>query len=166
MDGCGRFGHVLLFVTPWTVARQAPLSMGFSRQEYWSGLPFSPPRDLPDPGNKPRSPALQKKSAGLTSIVRFGETHNFSEPRLSSLKQKIWKIWKVTCETNHVSLSLSVSEDGSLWSRKQALTRHQIGWCLRVLPNISNCEQVCCLNLSVYGILFSTWTDWDRIAVQ
>ena len=40
---------------PWTVAHQAPLSMGFSRQEYWSGLPFLPPRDLPDPGIKPES---------------------------------------------------------------------------------------------------------------
>ena len=45
-------------VTPWTVACQAPLSMGFPRQEYWSGLPFSPPGDLPDPGIKPASPAL------------------------------------------------------------------------------------------------------------
>ena len=44
---------------PWTVAYQASLSMGFSRQEYWSGLPFPSPGDLPDPGIKPRSPALQ-----------------------------------------------------------------------------------------------------------
>ena len=43
---------------PWTVADQAPLFMGFSRQEYWSGLPFLSPQDLPNPGNKPRSPAL------------------------------------------------------------------------------------------------------------
>ena len=42
----------------WTVACQAPLSMGLSRQEYWCGLPFAPPGDLPDPGIKPRSPAL------------------------------------------------------------------------------------------------------------
>ena len=51
--------HVRLFATPWTVARQAPLSMGFSRQEYWSGLPFSSPGDLPEPGIEPRSPTLQ-----------------------------------------------------------------------------------------------------------
>ena len=50
---------VWLFVTPWTVAYQAPLSMGFSRQEYWSGLPFPSPGDLPDPGIEPRSPTLQ-----------------------------------------------------------------------------------------------------------
>ena len=43
---------------PWTAARQAPLSMGFSRQEYWSGLPFPPPGHLPDPGIKPMSPTL------------------------------------------------------------------------------------------------------------
>ena len=48
--------------TPWTVAHQAPLSMGFSRQEYWSGVPFPSPGDLPDPGFEPRSPALQADS--------------------------------------------------------------------------------------------------------
>jgi len=46
-------------VTPWTAASQAPPSMGFSRQEYWSGLPFPSPGDLPDSGIEPRSPALQ-----------------------------------------------------------------------------------------------------------
>ena len=44
------FSHVQLFATLWTVAHQAPLSMGFSRQEYWSGLPYPPPGDLPNPG--------------------------------------------------------------------------------------------------------------------
>ena len=51
--------HVQLFVAPWTVAYKAPLSMDFSRQAYWSGLPFPSPGDLPDPGIKSRSPALQ-----------------------------------------------------------------------------------------------------------
>ena len=46
-------------MTPWTVAGQAPLSMGFSRQEYWSGLPFPSPGDLPNPGIEPWSPAWQ-----------------------------------------------------------------------------------------------------------
>ena len=56
-----RFSRVRLFVIPWTVARQAPLSMGFSRQEYWSGLPCPSPGDLPHPGIEPESltsPAL------------------------------------------------------------------------------------------------------------
>ena len=58
--GCSRsivvsqsLSHVQLFVNPWTVACQAPRSMGFSRQEYWSGLPFPSPRDLPNPGDNP-----------------------------------------------------------------------------------------------------------------
>ena len=51
--------RVRLFATPWTVAYEAPLSMEFSRQEYWSGLPFPSPGDLSDPGIKPGSPALQ-----------------------------------------------------------------------------------------------------------
>ena len=51
--------RVRLFATPWTVPYQAPPSMGFSRQEYWSGLPFPSPGDLPNPGIKPGSPALQ-----------------------------------------------------------------------------------------------------------
>ena len=54
------------FVTPWTVARQAPLSMGFSRQEYWSGLPFPYPGDFPDPGIEPTSSASQADSLPLS----------------------------------------------------------------------------------------------------
>ena len=56
-----RFPRICLFATLWTVAHQAPLSMGFSKKEYWSGLPCPPPGDLPDPGIEPtplKSPAL------------------------------------------------------------------------------------------------------------
>ena len=54
--------RVQLFTTPWTVACQAPPPMGFSRQEYWSGLPFPSPGDLSDPGIEPGSPAMQVDS--------------------------------------------------------------------------------------------------------
>ena len=54
--------RVQLFATPWTVAHQAPPSMGFSRQEYWSGWPLPSPADLPKPGIEPESPALQADS--------------------------------------------------------------------------------------------------------
>ena len=57
------------FATPWTIACKAPLSIGFSRQEYWSGLPFPSPGDLPDPGIKlvsPAAPALQVDSLPLS----------------------------------------------------------------------------------------------------
>ena len=53
---------MLFYATPWIVAHLALLSMDFSRQEYWSGLPFPSPGDLPDPGMEPRSPALQPDS--------------------------------------------------------------------------------------------------------
>ena len=66
---------VQLFVTPWTVAHQAPLSMGFSRQEYWHGLPFPSPGYLTDPGIKPisfKSPALQADSFFFLVVVVGG----------------------------------------------------------------------------------------------
>ena len=74
-DACvlSGFSHVLLFVTLWTVAYQAPLSTESSRQEYWSGLPCPPPRNLPDPGMEPvslMSPALQ---AGSLPLVPRGK---------------------------------------------------------------------------------------------
>ena len=56
------FSLVRLYAILWTVACQAPPIMGFSNQEYWSGLPYPPPGDLPDPGIKPISPALQADS--------------------------------------------------------------------------------------------------------
>ena len=63
--------HLRFFVTLWTLALQGPLPMGFSRQEYWSGLPCSPPGDLPDPGIEPASPvslALQVDSLPLSQL--------------------------------------------------------------------------------------------------
>ena len=54
--------RVRLFATAWTIGHQAPLSMGFSKQEYWSRLPCPPPGHLPDPGIEPRSPPLQMDS--------------------------------------------------------------------------------------------------------
>ena len=63
--------RVRLFATPWTVARQAPLSMGFSRQEYWSGLRFPSPGDLPDPGIEPKSPALQADSLPTEHVTQL-----------------------------------------------------------------------------------------------
>ena len=63
-----------LTVTPWTAAHQAPLSRGFSRQEYWSGLPLSPPGDLPKPGIKPTSPV--SSALQVDSLLSEGESHS------------------------------------------------------------------------------------------
>ena len=72
----GVLSCIQLFVTPWTVVHQAPLSMGFSRQEYWSGLPFPSPGDLPDPGIESRFPALQ------TDSLPFEPPENLIKPAL------------------------------------------------------------------------------------
>ena len=79
------FSHVQLFGTPWTVAYQAPPSMEFSRQEYWSGLPFPSPGDLPDPGIKPRSPTLQpddmpsEPPVGSPEVVKIAQQVPFTQ---------------------------------------------------------------------------------------
>ena len=72
--------RVRFFATPWTVAYQAPLSMGFSRQEYWSGLPFPSPGDRPNPGIEPRSPALQADA--LNSEPPGKPIYNIRNPKL------------------------------------------------------------------------------------
>ena len=68
-----------LFATPWTVAHQAPLSMGFPRQEYWSGLPFPPPGHLPNPGIEPAS-------SGLAGV--FFTTEPAGKPQRGSKESK------------------------------------------------------------------------------
>ena len=65
--------HVQLCVTPWTVPRQAPLSIEFSRQGYWSGFPFPPPGDLPDPGIKPMSSLSAALAGGFFTTERPGK---------------------------------------------------------------------------------------------
>ena len=107
--------RVWLFATPWTVAYQAPLSMVFSRQEYWSGLPFPSPRDLPNPGIEPWSPALwadalpseppgnsssksainseQYKSAVITQFLGLLPTLSYLQGRVMTVSEEhgIWK---------------------------------------------------------------------------
>ena len=82
--------RVRLFVTPWTVAYQAPLSMRFSRQEYWSVLPFPSPGDLPDPGIEPRSPALEADA--LTSVKRREAKSKGEKERYTHLNAEIQRI--------------------------------------------------------------------------
>ena len=65
-----------LFAGPWTVAHQAPLSMEFSKQEYWSGLPLPPPEDLPNPGIKPTSNVSPRLAGGLFTTEPPGKPLN------------------------------------------------------------------------------------------
>ena len=78
------FSRVRLFVTSWIVVGQAPLSMGFPRQEYWSGLPCLPPGNLPDPGTEPRSPASSASQAVCLQLSPWGSqyaAHKHINPR-------------------------------------------------------------------------------------
>ena len=104
---------VRLFVTPWAVASQAPLSMGFSRQEYENGLPCPPPGNLPNPGIEPRSPTLQADS--LPSEPP-GKSKNTGVSSLSLLQQIF-----PTQDSNqgllcHRWLLYQLSHEGSLFS--------------------------------------------------
>ena len=80
---------VRLFATPWTIAHQALPSMGFSRQEYWSGLPFPSPGDLPDPGIKPKSPALEADALTSESPGKPSAMKSESESR-SVMSDSLW----------------------------------------------------------------------------
>ena len=89
--------HVRLFAALWTVAHQAPPSMGFSRHKYWSRLPFPSPGDFPDPGIEPRSPALQADT--LTSEPpgkpQWRSLTIIKKKKLSILSARLWAVYTV-----------------------------------------------------------------------
>ena len=93
--------RVQLFETPWTVAYQAPQSMEFSRQEYWSGLPFPPPGDLPNPGIEPGSPTLQADA--LPSETQIMSIYHWQRMTLKGMPEDEM----VDCITNSMDMSLS-----------------------------------------------------------
>ena len=91
--------HVQLFATLWTVVHQAPSTMGFSRQEYWSGLPFPMSGDLPNPGIEPRSPTLQADT--LTSEPPGKPLGGIPHLQISASQIQLWKYF------NYSQLSFS-----------------------------------------------------------
>ena len=130
--------HVQLFGTPWTVAHQASMSMGFSRQEYWSGLPFHSPGDLPDPRIEPGSPALQadallSEPPGKYAEVEF-KSSSFSLPLLGkkssmrvlrlTLTGQIW-VLSHPCSPPQASVTFWLTRPGTRvlpWNRTLRLT--------------------------------------------
>ena len=110
-----RFSHVQLFVTLWTVVCQAPLSMGFSRQEYWSGLPFLSPGDLPDPGIEPRSPALEAGAwIAMVSSNSIGSV--LTESGYAQLLSHVWLSAPSRTVIRQAPLSMGFSRQ-EYWSR-------------------------------------------------
>ena len=82
--------HVGLFATPWAVARQAPLSTEFSRQEYWSGLPFPHPRDLPNPGIESTSPALAGRLSTTNNKLKMEDSPAILRQESHNCQMKHW----------------------------------------------------------------------------
>ena len=106
--------RVQLFATPWTVAYHAPPSVGFSRQEYWSGLPFPSPGDLSDPGIEPQSPALQADKTGACPLGSWSAEvliHKGSAELLGACMEGC--LWP------------GLATDGSKWAR--AADTHEAG---------------------------------------
>ena len=94
------FSHVWLFATLWTIAHQAPLSMGFSRQEYWSGLPCPPAGDLPDPETESESPASPALPTGSLPMCHQGRNlcqFCLNHPGAHRLYAKAWS-FNLICE--------------------------------------------------------------------
>ena len=127
---------VRLFATPWTVAYQAPPSMGFSRQEYWSGLPFPSPGGLPDPGIEPGSPEFQADALTSEPPVAWNTLPNLSQPtfliwkkstvmlmhRVAAVRvRRVWRAW-------YVAGAQEVSAPGLSWQlRLDAFTARSAG---------------------------------------
>ena len=113
-------------MTPWTVAYQASPSMGFSRQECWSGLPFPSPEDLPDPGIEPRSPALEADAVrefilgGFKITVDGDYSHDFKRHLLLGRKamtklENILKSRDITLQTKVCLVKAMVFPSDHIW---------------------------------------------------
>ena len=123
-----RFSHVQLFATLWIVAHQDPLSMGFSRQEYWSGLPCPPPGDLPDLGIKPTS----LMSPALASRL-FTTSTTWEVPFSAILQHKIKRIKKKFLSSSEYQLSLWPNSDhlSYIWEKKNSFQISCLFWFIR-----------------------------------
>ena len=102
------FSCIRLFVTPWTAAHQAPLSMGFSRQEYWRGLPCPPPGDLPNPGIELEFPASSALQVHSLPVSHQGSLHTLS--CISSNPTLVYSLQKKKREVESIPFWASGSE--------------------------------------------------------
>ena len=117
--------RVWLFAAPWTAAHQAPLCLGFSRQEHWSGLPFPPPGDLPHPGIDPPPPACPALAGGFFTTAPPGKpTQNLTRSTYITLREwrsyregkQIRRWWGVgDCRSKRVAQDDLVAEGSSDW---------------------------------------------------
>ena len=118
--------RVQLFATLWTIAHQAPPSIKFSRQEYWSGLPFPSPGDLPDPGAEPGSPTLQADALLSEPLGKphSGGLHNYKSPFMFKEKKHKTYLSMQECQTcynmTQVDMWYGVDTDAAIWKIQPA----------------------------------------------
>ena len=110
--------HVWLFATPWTIAHQAPLSMGFPRQEYWSGLPLPSPGDLPHPGMEPEPPALAGGHRSKHFITGFGQFWLYFLSSLFTLS--LFSLYDFL-SLNINMMPFSVKQTHKVWTNSQGI---------------------------------------------
>ena len=129
---CAILSGILLLATPWTVAQQAPLSMGFPRQEYWSALPFPSPGELPDPGTEAVSLPSPALSGGFFPTVPPGDPLGQLAGQLMSGRR---------FPATPVTVECPVFAEVSVWRLRHAVRIQQAGWqlclCLHVLLALS-----------------------------
>ena len=124
---CEPLSRVWLFATPWTVAYQVPLSMGFSRQEYWSGLPFSSLGDLPNPGIELQSSALQVDSLLSEPSGKLPKNHNPSQiMRKTSNKPNLGTFYKIRDQYSRLLRSWKTRKDRSSHKPKDTEFTQQV----------------------------------------
>ena len=120
----------LTLCNPWAVARQAPLSMGFSEQEYWSGLPFLPPGDLPDSGIKPETLTLLCWQVGSLSLALPGKlkTFFFNLPRVRTsdwvVCGKFLRIWACLLTQLPLDINYCITKNPNLNCRGRLFELH------------------------------------------
>ena len=132
------FSRVWLFVIPWTVAYQAPLSVGFPRQEYWSGLPCPSSGDLPDPGMEPGSPTLWELNKGACLLRNLHAGQEVTE-----LDMEQWMVQKWERSTSRLYIC-----HPAYVTNMQSISREMLGWMThklesRLLAEISTNSDVC-----------------------
>ena len=122
--------RIRLFGSPWTVAYQAPPSMGFSRQEYWSGLPFPSPGDLPDPGIEPGPPALQADAFTISANTEVPSPgRGIQRCYVCYVMSLIWMLcMSIERDRDFKEKKKKTATQGDLWSRVKSIKSQALGW--------------------------------------
>ena len=149
---CHVLSHIWLFVTPWTIACQASLSMGFPKQEYWSSLPFPPSGDLPDPGLNPQAKISCIEGGFLICCpIKEPYTHTHTHTHISI------RVCVCVCVCTHLRYRIDIFR--WIWDfRTLNCTEYMLPW-LRIVLSVSWCTNTASVLLLL--LLSETWVPGD-----